>query len=324
MKCEMAKDSIVLLSYGELPDELAVPLEQHLATCEECRQELEWIQRLEEDMALMPVLEPSPNLLAQSRMRLDEALDSMPPHGFLTRLRSNTYRWLGHIQSAPALATLLIGCGFLAGNFTYRYQVAHTPLPKPPVVFTGPDGGTKDSVVSNVTSIEQIPGSELVQVHYNRVQPETMEGSLDSPDIRQLLLVGTRSAATDTVRLHSVALLTSECRAGHQCQPTPQNDGILHALMVSLRYDKDPGVRMKALAGLEPYVEQDQHIRDAVLESVMRDTDPEVRKAAIGVLEPVVSDSAVRQVLHTVSRQDSNPYIRTVSYNVLQNPGEFQ
>ena len=41
MKCQSARDCIVLLNYGELPDELAGVLEQHLTGCEDCREELE-------------------------------------------------------------------------------------------------------------------------------------------------------------------------------------------------------------------------------------------------------------------------------------------
>ena len=199
---------------------------------------------------LLPVLEPSPNLLAQSRMRLDDALDMIPPHGFLTQLRTNFYRWMGNVQSAPALATLLLGVGFLSGNFTHRYQVAHAPKPKTgPVTVSHPTEG----VVANVTGIVQTPNSELVQVNYNKIVPESMEGSLDSPEIRNLLLVGTNAAATDGVRMNSVSLLTNECKAGHACQPTADGKGIRHALMVSLRYDPDAGVRMKALEGLQQY-----------------------------------------------------------------------
>ena len=40
MKCEIVRDNIVLMHYGELPDELAVELEQHLGGCEDCRREL--------------------------------------------------------------------------------------------------------------------------------------------------------------------------------------------------------------------------------------------------------------------------------------------
>jgi hypothetical protein len=318
MKCESARDCIVLLNYGELPDELAGGLEQHLIECEGCRVELEAIRLFEERLALLPVLEPTPNLLAQSRMRLDDALDMIPPHGFLTQLRVNFYRWCGHVQSAPALATLLLGVGFLAGNFTLRYQVAHAP--KAQGVVTTEEPG----VIGNVTGIVQTPNSELVQVKYNRVVPETMEGSLDSPEIRNLLMVGTNAAATDGVRKDSVSLLVNECKAEHGCQPSPDGKGIRHALMVSLRYDQDAGVRLTALEGLQRYVGQDQHVRDAVLEAVMHDPDAEIRRTAIGLLQPVQSDSSVRQVLRTVSTQDANPYIRTASYNALQNFADIQ
>ena len=321
MKCETATESIVLMSYGELPDELAGVLEQHLAGCESCRGELEAMSVFGQQMALLPVLEPSPNLLAQSRMRLDDALDMVPAHGFFTLLQTNFFRWMGNLQSAPALATLLVGVGFLAGNFTYRYQVAHEPKAKPgPVYISHPAEG----VVASVTGIVQTPDSELVQVNYNKVVPETVEGALDSPEIRQLLLMGTNAAATDGVRMRSVSLLTHECKAGHGCQPTPDGKGMRHALMVSLRYDSDASVRMKALEGLERYVGVDQHVRDAVAEALMSDPDADVRKTAIEMLEPVRSDSSVQQVLRTVSTQDANPYIRTASFQALQNVADIQ
>ena len=181
-----------------------------------------------------------------------------------------------------------------------------------------------EGVIANVTGIVQTPNSELVQVNYNKIVPESMEGSLDSPEIRNLLLVGTNAAATAGVRMNSVSLLTDECKAGHACQPTTDGNGIRHALMVSLRYDQDAGVRMKALEGLQRYVGQDQHVRDAVLEAVAHDPDAEVRRTAIGLLEPVQSDSSVRQVLRTVATQDANPYIRTASFNALQSSADIQ
>jgi hypothetical protein len=322
MKCQSARDCIVLLNYGELPDELAGVLEQHLIGCVDCTEELEAFQRFEERLATTPVLEPSPNLLAQSRMRLDDALDMIPPHGFLTQLTTNFYRWIGNVQSAPALATLLLGVGFLVGNFTHRYQVANAPKPKSNDVVM--INRQIEGVIANVTGIVQTPNSELVQVNYNKIVPETMEGSLDSPEIRKLLLVGTNAAATPGVRMNSVSLLTDECKAGHACQPAADGIGIRHALMVSLRYDEDAGVRRKALEGLQRYVGQDLHVRDAVLEAVAHDPDAEVRRTAIGLLEPVQSDSSVRQVLRTVATQDTNPYIRTASYNALQNAADIQ
>jgi hypothetical protein len=319
MKCEMAHENIILAIYGELPDESAGALEQHLTGCEDCRRELNAMRILEERLALLPVVEPSPNLLAQSRMRLDDALDMIPPHGFFHRLRTNFFAWVGHLQSAPALATLLLGVGFLSGHFVNQYQVAHQSK-QLPVRLSNPTEGS----IANVTGVVQTPNSELVQVKYNRVIPESMEGSLDSPAIRELLLMGTHAAADSGVRVNSVSLLANECRAGHSCVGGADPKGIRNQLLVSMLYDEDSGVRLKALEGLQRYVGQDPRVRDAIAEALSRDPSAEVRKEAIATLGPVKTDSTVRQVLRTVSTQDENPYIRTASFNALQGAADIQ
>ena len=122
------------------------------------------------------------------------------------------------------------------------------------------------------------------------------------------------------VEQKSVSLLADECLAGHQCSDGP----IRNALLVALRYDKDAGVRLKALDGLKPYVAEDMRVRDAVLESLMDDSDAGVRAQAIELLQPVEADSSVRQVLHTVASEDNNPHIRTVSQKVLDQPLQIQ
>jgi hypothetical protein len=319
MKCELVKENIILANYGELPDEFAGTLEQHLESCEECRREWDEMRVLEEQLALLPVVEPSPNLLAQSRMRLDDALDLIPPGGFFSRLRSNFFTWVGHVQSAPALATLLVGVGFIGGNFTYRYQVKHEPKQT-----TVRLSNQNEGAVANVTGIVQTPNSEMVQVKYNRMVPESMEGSLDSPAIRELLLTGSHAAADSNIRANSVSLLADECRAGHACLGGPDPKGIRNQLLVSMLYDEDAGVRLTALQGLQRYVGQDPRVRDAIAEALSRDPSAEVRKQAVSTLVPVKTDSAVRQVLRTVSTQDVNPYVRTISYNALQDSADIQ
>ncbi len=320
MKCEKAQQNIVLVTYGELPDEQMASLEEHLAGCGACSGELKAQLAMHEALACNPLVDPSPNLLASARMQLDEALDMIPPHGLLTRLRSNLFGWLGHMQGAPALMTLLLGVGFLAGNFTYRYQVAHQPRLPSAVVLSNTTNGT----IANVSGIVPTPNSQIVQVTYNRVVPETVQGSLDDPQIRQLLMIATKAPATNGVRMDSVALLANECRAGHQCVGDPDGGGIRSALLVSLRYDKSAAVRMNALEGLQSYVAQDQRVRDAVLEALMHDSSPDVRTRAISLLQPVQSDSSVRKVMRTVSTTDVNPYIRTVSTNALAGTAGIQ
>jgi hypothetical protein len=322
MNCESAQQNIVLAQYGELPDDLQHQLEQHLSLCEDCRREWNAMLALGEELALHPVIEPSPNLLAASRMRLDEALDAMPPRSLAQRIFGNAFRWLSYVQGAPALTVLLVGIGFLGGDFIARYQAAHAPqLPRPVILSSGTQGA-----IASVSGIEQTPNSALVKVKYNRLVPETVQGSLDDPQIRQLLMLGTKLATTNDVHADSVALLANECRAGHGCDGGTSNsgDGLRDTLLASLRYDKSPDVRLKALQGLQPYVAQDETVRDAVLDSLMNDQSPNVRSEAISMLEPVQADSSVRQVLRSVSSQDSNAAIRNASFQALQSSADIE
>jgi hypothetical protein len=157
------------------------------------------------------------------------------------------------------------------------------------------------------------PNSEIIDVTYNQVVPKHIQGSIDDPAIRELLMLASANASSQGVRDNSVGLLAAECRAGHACQ----GEGIRDALMVALRYDKSETVREKALEGLEPYVAEDMRVRDSVLEALLNDSSPRIRTAAINILEPVEADTSVRQVLSTVATSDRNPQIRTVSREFL-------
>ncbi len=323
MRCEDWQGNIVLAQYGELPDAQQLPLERHLNSCENCRREWNAHLALQEALAFDPVVEPTPNLLAASRMRLDEALDALPARSWVQRLSGNTFRWLSYVQSAPALTVLLLGLGFLGGNTLTRYQVVHEKQLPRPVILSHPSEGA----VASVSGIVQTPNSDLVQVNYNRLVPETVQGSLDDPEIRRLLMLGTQLAATSQAHATSVALLSDECRIGHACGIDEAGDAqtsVRSALLARLRLDKSSAVRLKALAGLEPYVAEDEHVRDAVLETLMHDRSAEVRTEAISMLSPVGADSSVRQALRTVSAEDANPAIRTASFQALQSASDIE
>jgi hypothetical protein len=256
---------------------------------------------------------------------LEEALDNMPHGNWLVRLMQVFTRGVGRLRAAPVMASLLLFVGLAAGGYGgYLAGLkAHDAQQSKLILNLGqPPAAAEDNPaqIANVSGITRDPNSETVKVNYNRLVPETMQGSLDDPRIRQLLLLGTQNNVNVGVRDDSVGLLANECRNGHQCDDGP----IRNALMVSLRYDKNANVRMKALEGLQPYIAEDMRVRDAVLESLMKDSDPRVRTQAISLIEPVEGDSSVREVLHTVAMQDESPQIRTASRQVLQQLPEIQ
>ena len=325
MNCELAHERIVTGAYGELPDEQTHELERHMAGCPDCHREREELLALKVLANAHPVMEPAANLVARSRLKLEEALDALPPRRWYERLGQRMMNNFASLQAAPVAACLLLvagaGAGSLGGYEIAQNRAAHTAaaLSATPQTQTGqPQAGPAE--IANISSIVRQPNSEMVEVRYNQVVPQRMEGSLDDPAIRQLLMLASEDSASAGVRDDSVGLMAAECRAGHGCQAA----GIRDALMVALRYDKNEGVREKALQGLEPYVAQDVRVRDAVLEALMNDADPRIRTAAINILEPVEADTSVRQVLHTVANSDQNPQIRTVSRQVLSRVPEIQ
>lgn len=324
MNCEMAQETIVLAVYGELPDDRAHQLEQHLEQCERCRQEMEAVAGLQKAMSVLPIVEPSPSLVARTRMRLDEALDALPHGGFVLRRWQSFRRGFGRLLSAPVMASALLIVGLGAGGWGgYRLGARTASAAAVNVAATPQTGVMADldaTQVAGVSSITREPDTENVEVRFYQVTPETAFGTLDDPQIRKLLLVAARSGANAAVHDDSVDLLAQECHNGHECDGGP----IRNALMVALRYDKSAEVRSKALTGLEPYIAIDTRVRDAVLESLLKDSDPAIRSQAIGLLAPVEADSSVRDVLQTVANQDENPHIRNVSRQFLEQVSQIQ
>lgn len=329
MNCELAHERIVTGAYGELPDEQTHELERHMAGCPDCHRERQELLALKLLADAHPVLEPAANLVARSRLRLEEALDALPPMRWYERLGQRMTNNFASLQAAPVAACLLLvagaGAGILGG---YEYAqsraaragaaaAATVAMAVPDLAAAAP---TAAAEIANISSIVRQPNSEMVEVRYNQVVPQRMQGSLDDPAIRQLLMLASENSASEGVRDDSVGLLAAECRAGHACTGA----GIRDALMVALRYDQNESVREKALKGLEPYVAADVRVRDAVLDALLNDGDARIRITAINILEPVEADTSVRQVLHTVANSDQSPQIRTVSRQVLSRAPQIQ
>ena len=327
MNCELAHERIVLAAYGELPDDQIHELDRHLATCTECGQEREQLAALKTLATAYPVIEPDPNFVTRSRIRLEDALDAIPPKRWYERFGQRIMNNFSNLQAAPVAALLLLivgaGAGTMGGYEFAQARAAHTATraaEQAPVKTEAPAPRTAPAEVASISSIVRQPNSEMVEVTYNQLVPQRVQGSLDDPSIRQLLMLASENASSQGVRDDSVGLLAAECRAAHGCQ----GEGIRDALMVALRYDKSEAVREKALKGLEPYVAEDMRVRDAVLEALLNDSDPRIRAAAIAELTPVEADTSVRQVLFTVANSDHNPHIRTVSREFLSRAPEIQ
>ena len=302
MKCEWVQENIMLYIYNELADDARYELEQHVARCPGCAAELKAGRKFHHTVSQVPVEDPSPNLLAASRMRLQEALETAEQGGFWQKLMFDPAAWLHQMRFSPALAAAILMVGF-GGGVGVTYQMLHNKGASPVETVSAP----AEASIAGIQSVTQEPGSNQVTIKYNTLSTQEAQGSLNDARIQQLLLFAARNNYNSGVRMDSVDLLTQ----------TPNDSHVREALIYALRYDSNPGVRLKAIDSLGPYVKDDVRVRDVVLEALMNDGNPGVRTEALRLIEVVKADSSVRVVLQRLAENDQNQYIKAEARRVL-------
>ncbi len=314
MKCDWVRQNILFYVYNELEDDARYEIEQHLARCPECATELKATRKLHATLSELPVAEPTPNLLAASRMRLQEALETAQPGGWLRRLILEPAIWLRQIRMAPALAAAIFIVGFGGGiGATYNYLSARGgEAVGSPLVSSNPGSGNPseqplESSIAGIRSVTQQPGTNQVSIKYDTVSTQEEQGSLNDQRIQQLLLFAARNNYNSGVRMDSVDVLTQ----------APDDSRVREVLMYALQNDTNPGVRLKALDGLSGFVRQDGQVRDAVLRALLLDTNSGVRMQALRLVEPMKTDGSVRSVLSKLAQSDQNLSIRTQARTML-------
>ena len=304
MKCEWVQENILLYIYNELADDARYELEQHLGRCTDCATELKAARGFHTSISQLPVQEPTPNLLASSRMRLQEALETTPQGGFWQRLTFDPAIWLRQVRFSPALAAAIFIIGF-GGGIGAMYKM--TPTDRAPIVGTIQVAAPQEASITGIRSVTNEPGSDQVNIKYETVHMEEAKGSLNDQRIQQLLLFAARNNYNSGVRMDSVDLLTQK----------PDDTRVREVLIYALRNDSNPGVRLKAIEGLGSFVKDDTRVRDAVLNALMTDNNPGVRTQALLLLQPVKADGSVRAALQHLAETDQNQYIRSQARTVL-------
>ncbi len=329
ISCALAEERLMLRLYDELPPEEAEALDTHLAGCENCRRELAALRALGETLGDEPPAEPSQHLLIATRERLDAALDEAARQP--TPMRSSlVQRYVRPIlapfqisgqglRAAPFAVAAMLLAGVGAGGFS-GYQLGaravHPPArPATPSMLVP----VANSPIASVSSVAPQADGKTVMVRYNRLVPESVTGSADDPDIRQLLAMGIQNPTGPEVQDDAARTLADSCTHGPECE----DSRLRGALLTAARYDGDALLRSKALNSLEPYIAEDMRVRDMALYSLTHDASNQVRATAMEMLHPVEADSSVRQVLQNVSNSDHDPAIRSQSERMSRDASDI-
>jgi len=308
MKCEWVQENIVLHVYGELADDARHELEQHVARCADCAAELKAEQEFHALLAQDRAADPSPNLLASSRMRLQEGLETAKQGSVWSRLAFDPANWLRQVRFSPALASVILIVGFVGGVGTsYKLYGPRPGITGVPIAGNPSSAVPTEASIAGIDSITPVPGTDQVSIKYNFVSPQEVHGSLNDQQIQQLLLYAARNNYNSGVRVDSVDLLAQK---SSEMQ-------VREALIYALQNDTNPGVRLKSLDALGNYVKNDTNVRDAVLRSLVNDTNSGVRIEALRLIEPVKADGSVRGVLMALASKDQSTYIKSQARTML-------
>ena len=316
MSCKDFEQALALYPYGELSGGERADFEAHLASCDGCRAALERSKRLENLLAGRTPPEPSPDLLVMCRQRLEEGLDR-EQLGWRALLRN----WLPPAAAqhpARAMTALtLVALGFSLGWILRPRVRAVSPEPSANVGQAQMAPAAADLGGARINSISQVapdPETGQVRITLNAERRVTMEGSLDDPRIRQVLVYAVKSYGNPGIRLDTLNALR---------QGTSDPD-VMGALVYALRHDANAGVRLEALRALRK-TPWDEGVSQALAAAAQADANLGVRDEAInGLVERAVTarDQSLVPMLRQLATADSDRYVRIKSLAALRQMGQ--
>lgn len=311
MDCNKFEEGVTLYSYDELPEDERADADAHLEDCPACRARLDETRRMHELLAARSSVEPSPELLAQCRMALEHAIDrelsSLSWKKLFGELWSG-FTALPLTRASAVLALLLLGFGL---GWTIR---PHVPAARR---VSGETTGPNEASIVNpdlsnlrinaITQVTPSPSADgQVRITLDAERRMTLQGSLDDPRIRQVLVDAVKSYSNPGIRRDSLDAL----------QGGRDHPSVREALLYAIQNDPNSGVRLEALKTVRT-MEWTPEVQQAVLHAMAPENNPGVRVAALDALVEH-ADKSILPVLERLEAHDSNRYVRLKSLSAIR------
>jgi hypothetical protein len=296
MSCESIRNQFFLLLYGELTFGEEELVEQHLASCADCRAELDR-QRALADAASAEAVDVPDDLLTRCRrdLRFKTAIAARQPrarHGILARIHQSLNLLSAFSAGAvwkPAGAMALLLVGFFAARITAPRAVQSPSEP----------------IATRIRYL-QPDSAGRVRIVVDETRQRVLTGSLDDEGVLRTLLAAARDPEDPGLRAESVELLKGRASSRE----------VRGTLVQALRHDPNAGVRMRALEGLRAYSAEPES-RRALVDVLLADDNPGVRTQAVDLLTQQKDISFVPAFQRSLERED-NGYVRLRLQNALR------
>jgi hypothetical protein len=299
MNCREFEEGLLPYVYGEAPPERRAAMAEHLAGCGACRGRLDDAQKFHELLSRRRAPEPSPELLAQCRRALNQAIEDQLNRVTWRGLRRDLWSGLRALpgpRGATALALVVLGFGL---GWTLR-PAAEGQRSLPSLDRSSPLS-TADLAgfhISGIRQVERDPQTGGVKITVDAERRVTLNGSLNNPRIRQILVDAVKSYDNPGIRRDTLDALRQD----------DQNPAVRSALLYAMAHDPNVGVRLDALESVRT-MPWSPEIERAVLNAVEDDSNPGVRVEAVDILTRHASPNILPALRH-LAASDRNPYVR--------------
>jgi hypothetical protein len=313
--CHYIQSLLPLFDSDELTAVEKRQIDDHLATCNRCREELAAIRALHANLKQANTFEPSAAMMADLRQGLRRRLrhESLRP-SWQEKLASLLFGNMRPVIQLGFTAALLL-IGVVIGRQFFAPTVPSSKMdmlsyltPGKPIAI--PSGYLAPSL-ANVQTISIDPVTKEVQVQYSIVNDVQLRGQVDNPLIRQALSYALYAEDQPNLRLRAVKAIGESYGAASAAQ----NDEITEALVHALANDPNAGVRLKAAQVLKQ-LPLNGLVKNTLIRALMRDDNSAVRIEAIEALSQGNLSPDEQAVFHSAA-SDTNAYVRLQAKRLL-------
>ncbi|HZC65277.1 MAG TPA: zf-HC2 domain-containing protein [Candidatus Dormibacteraeota bacterium] len=281
--CAEISELLVFYSCNEVSLEEKSRVDEHLAACAECREQLAQENLLVDALNAAPLpadlLDSSGVLLAQCRSELAEKIDDL--HALVPQERWQPFGWLRRWMALrPAWSgAALVVFGVVLGTQLLPWWETATDVAGPAVNVLAAkltdDQLSKIAVANIHVSSGQGAGTDDIQLHLNAEQPLVLSGNVDDHDVRRVLnfVVSNGDRSNTDVRLDCIDALRTRAN-------DPQ---VRQSLLQAARKDPSVAIRIRALESLRDAAD-DAAVRATILGVLDHDASPGVRIEAVNLL----------------------------------------
>lgn len=301
---------IPLYLYVDLSVEEKKEFEIHIKYCERCRQEFESMRTLHTLLDQKIILEPTEEVLKQSRLRLRERLRKERKASLMATWWETISDFLSSRSPAFQLlgaATMLL-VGILVGRFLFFPQAQTKIVGTEFLARKSAFQETYQPLITNIDFIQYDPKSGEVTVRYKSVNEVSLQGKINDEPIRKILVHAIRRDGNPGQRLRAVKALGGR---------TFKDDEIEEALIYAMEHDIIEGVRLRAAQVLKQ-LPISKKIKEAFIRVLLKDSNPAIRIEAVDALSNVKEQKDVIPVFQDAADDDENEFIRLKTSKVLE------